>query len=393
MAINGGNITIEASGAAVLEESGSGYDPSYCTAIKADGNITVSSGTITINSLKAADGGKGLSADGDITIAGGNINVTTAGDGAIYTDENGAKDSYSSCCIKADKNIFLLAGNITCKSSGSAGKAVSADGTLTIGEAGASNNTLTINAGTTGQKFLVSGSTGGGSRPGGGGQDNSDYANPKIIKSEGNLTVNSGTLLLTGTTDGGEGLESKSTLTINGGYIEARTYDDCLNAATHIQINGGTIYAKATGNDAIDSNGDIAIAGGTVIVQGSEDGIDSDNTAIQITGGTVIGVSGQSMGSRFAGTQKYISVSATANSGIGVKIENEWALLFQVPANSSTGGSKGTQAVIISLPQFVTGTAYTLYTGGNISNGTTTAFGYNTGGTYSGGTSKSYIIN
>jgi hypothetical protein len=392
--INGGNITVETSGATVLEASGSGYDPSYCTAAKADGNISVSGGTITITSLKAANGGKGLSADGNITVAGGYINITTAGDGATYTGETGARDSYSAACIKSDKNISLLGGKITCNSSGSAGKGISADGMLIIGVAGANNDALVITASTTGQKFLVSGSTGGGRAPGGN-MDNADYANPKIIKSEGNLTVNSGTLRLIGTTDGGEGLESKATLTINGGYMEISTYDDCLNAATHIQINGGTVYARASGNDAIDSNGDIAIADGTLIVQGAEDGIDSDNTAIQISGGTVIGVSGQSMGSRFAGTQKYISVSTAAGSGIGIKIDNEWVLLFVVPAGSTGGGMGGNRGltVIVSLPQFVSGAAYTLYTGGSISGGTTTAFGYNIGGTYSGGSSKSYTIN
>ncbi|KAA6306719.1 hypothetical protein EZS27_041618, partial [termite gut metagenome] len=166
--ITGGNITIETSGATVLEAVGSGHDPSYCTAIKADGAITVSSGTITINSLKASNGGKGFSADGDITITGGNINVTTAGDGAVYTNETGVKDSYSSACIKSDANISLLGGTITCNSSGSGGKGISADGTLTIGTKGANDNALVITASTTGQKFLVTGSTSGNGRPGGG---------------------------------------------------------------------------------------------------------------------------------------------------------------------------------------------------------------------------------
>ncbi|MDR1895277.1 MAG: carbohydrate-binding domain-containing protein [Prevotellaceae bacterium] len=398
IAIISGNITIETSGATVPEPSGSGYDPSYCTAIKADGRITVGGGTITVRSLRSADGGKGLSADGDIVVTGGNINVATAGDGAVYINENGATDSYTSACIKSDANITLTGGVITCASSGSGGKCIVADGTMTIGAAGADDNDLVITAGTTGAKFFVSGSTGGG-RPGG--EDNTDYANPKVIKSEGNLTVNSGILRLTGATDGGEGLESKATLTVNGGYMEINTFDDCLNAESHIRINGGTIYARATGNDAIDSNGDIAIAGGMLVVQGSEDGVDSDNTAIQISGGTVISVSGQTM-SRFAGTQKYISVSAAANSGIGVKTGNDWVLLYQVPAAASgggqgspggQGGNRGTLTVVISLPQFVGGASGTLYTGGSISGGNTTAFGYNTGGTYVGGTGKAFTVN
>ncbi|GHU64334.1 hypothetical protein FACS1894123_08820 [Bacteroidia bacterium] len=399
VAISGGNITLETSGATVLEAIGSGYDPSYCTAIKADGTITVSSGTITINSLKTANGGKGLSADGDITITGGNINITTAGDGAVYTNETGAKDSYSAACIKSDANISLLGGTITCNSSGTAGKGISADGTMTIGAPGASDNALVITASTTGAKFLVSGATSGGGRPGGGGNDNSDYANPKVIKSEGNMTVNSGTLRLNGTTDGGEGLESKSTLTINGGNIEVRTVDDCINAATHIQINGGSIYCKATGNDAIDSNGTITITGGSIIAQGAEEGLDCDNNTFIINGGTVIGVGTQSMGGpSSASKQGYVKVTATASTQLGIKnAAGEWILLYQVPAatsGTSQGGKGGSSSLVLLLssPKFAKGTSYAFYSGGTISGGTIVN-GYNTGGTYSGGTSKSITVN
>jgi hypothetical protein len=402
VAITGGNITIETSGAVVMEESGSGYDPSYCTAIKADGTITVSSGTITINSLKASGGGKGLSADGDITITGGDVNVTTAGDGAVYTNEKGVKDSYSAACIKSDANISLLGGIITCNSSGTAGKGISADGTLTIGAAGANDNALVITASTTGQKFLVTGSTGSSpGRPGGGGMNNNaDYANPKVIKSEGNMTVNSGTLRLNGTTDGGEGLESKATLTINGGNIEVRTVDDCINAATHIQINGGSLYCRATGNDAIDSNGTIEITGGTVIGHGSEEGLDCDNNPFIIKGGTVIGVGSQSMGGgpSSGSTQGYIKLTAGASTQLGVKnAAGEWILLYQVPVATSGGGMGGMGGnnsfiMLLSSPKFVKGNSYSFFSGGIITGGTTVN-GYNIGGAYSGGTSKSFSVN
>jgi hypothetical protein len=398
VAITGGNITIETSGATFLEKVGSGYTPSYCTAIKADGTITVSGGAITINSLKTAGGGKGLSADSDITITGGDINITTAGAGAVYTNETGVKDSYSSACIKSDAHISLLGGTITCTSSGTAGKGISADGTLTIGAADASDNALVITASTTGQKILVSGSTGGNGRPGGG--NSANYANPKIIKSTGNLTVNSGTLRLNGTTDGGEGLESKAILTINGGDIEVRTVDDCLNAAKLIQINGGNIYCKATGNDGIDSNGTITITGGTVISQGSEEGIDCDNNAFLIKGGTVIGVGTQSMGNGASSTTQGIikSLTATASTQLGLKnAAGEWVMLYQLPtATSSTGGQGGkggsSFVLLLSSPQFVKGSSYTLFSGGTISGGTSVN-GYNAGGVYSGGTSRSITVN
>ncbi|KAA6307727.1 hypothetical protein EZS27_040601, partial [termite gut metagenome] len=257
---------------------------------------------------------------------------------------------------------------------------------LTIGTKGANDNALVITASTTGQKFLVTGSTSGNGRPGGGMNDNADYANPKIIKSDGNLTVNSGTLRLSGTSDGGEGLESKSTLTINGGNIEVRTVDDCLNAATHIQINGGSIYCKATGNDGIDSNGTIEITGGTVIAQGSEEGIDCDNNTFLIKGGTIIGAGSQSMGGgpSSGSTQGFIRLTAAASTQLGIKnAAGEWILLYQVPAaTSGTGGGQGgmgggnSLVLLLSSPQFVKGSSYSLFSGGTITGGTTVN-GYN----------------
>jgi hypothetical protein len=212
------------------------------------------------------------------------------------------------------------------------------------------------------------------------------------------MTVNSGTLRLSGTTDGGEGLESKAILTINGGNIEVRTVDDCLNAATHIQINGGSIYCKATGNDGIDSNGTITITGGTIISQGSEEGLDCDNNTFLIKGGTVIGVGSQSMGGPSSGsTQGFITLTAPASAQLGVKnAAGEWILLYQIPAatNGGGGGMGGGNGLtlLLSSPKFVKGTSYSFYSGGTITGGTTVN-GYNVGGTYSGGTGKSFTVN
>jgi hypothetical protein len=360
----------------------------YKDGFHANDLISVTGGLISIVAT-----GDGMECeDGDVEISGGDITVQTTGD-AVY---NAAKtDVTTSAGIKSSGNVEIKKGSLTITSTGTAGKGINADGAITVGVAGADNGALHITASTTGAKVLVSGNAGGG-RPGAGGGMNGDYANPKVIKCEGNLTINSGSLLLTGTSDGGEGLESKATLTINGGYLEILTYDDCINAAKHIQINGGTIYARASGNDAIDSNGDITIAGGLIIAQGSEDGLDSDNTAIQINGGTVVGISGQTM-SRFAGTQKYISANVAAGSAIGVEMAGEWPLLFQLPAATTggggqQGGNRGTFTVVISLPQFVAAATGAFYSGGSISGGATNAFGYNTGGAYSGGTSQTFTV-
>jgi hypothetical protein len=160
--IGGGTLAIVTSGATNLEAVGAGYEPSYCTAVKSDANISISGGNIRIESQKTADGGKGLSADGNIDISGGTLNITTAGDGKAYTTETGSTDSYTAACIKSNKNITLTGGNITLVSSGTGGKCVNADGEITTGRAGANNASLVLSALTSGERFYVSGSTGGG---------------------------------------------------------------------------------------------------------------------------------------------------------------------------------------------------------------------------------------
>ena len=403
---NGGNISIITSGGTALEKSGSGYNPSYCTAIKSDGNITVNNGAIYIDNKSTNNGGKGISADGDITINGGEISITTAGNGATYTNESGTTDSYTSCCIKSDKNIALLGGKINCSSSGTGGKGISAEGTLSIGNLAADNSLLTLNVSTSGERFLVSGSTGGGGGgPGGGGpggQNNADYANPKAVKSEGNLTVNSGKISIncTQSNEGGEGMESKATLTINGGDIEIHTYDDCINAATHIGINGGNTYCVSTGNDGIDSNGTMTINGGFTISCGTrspEEGFDCDNNRFAITGGIIVGTGGSTSNpTTSACTQRSIKYTGTAGNAICIKKSTgEIVLLYKMPTYTSSGGGQGggnssSMVVLFTDPNLTTG-SYVLQYGGTISGGTNVN-GYNTGGSYSGGSSKSFTI-
>ena len=394
--INGGNITIITSGATVLESKGSGYDPSYCTAIKADGDVTITGGDIFIESQSAADGGKGISADGNIVITNGAITISTAGGGETYTNENGLKDSYSSCCIKSDMDISILGGVINCTSTGIGGKGISADGALTIGTLNGNAEDLILKTTTSGERFYVSG-TG----------ENADYANPKAIKSEANMIVNSGTITIrcTQSNEGGEGLESKDSLIINGGIIDIVSYDDCINAANHISITGGNIHCNGSGNDGIDCNGTLSISGGFVISKGArqpEGGIDCDQSTFRMNGGIVIGTGGSTSSPTANASSQYSIVYKNATAGNAICIKNssgEDVLLFQLPALSGSGGGTGgpgggnsnSMTVLFSDPALTAG-SYTLHYGGTISGGTTVN-GYNTGGTYSGGSSKSFTIN
>jgi hypothetical protein len=404
--INGGDLSIVASGAAVLEPLNVGYDPSYCTAVKCDGNITINGGTVTIESKNTSNGGKGISADGDIVVNDGNIRISTAGNGAVYTNGNNVSDSYTACCLKSDANILLGGGTITCSSSGTGGKGISAGGTLIIGKPDTDNAFLNLSVTTSGERFLVSGGSGGGGgggRPGGGqGGNSGDYANPKAIKSEGALTINSGTITVncTQTGEGGEGIESKTTLTILGGNLNVHSNDDAINAASNITIAGGSTYCSSSGNDAIDSNGTLTITGGFTVANGArspEEGFDCDNNTFSVKGGILVGTGGATSNpTASACTQRSVKYTGTPGSAICLKNSSgEIILLYQMPSfsGSGQGGGQGgnNMVVLFSDPRLLNG-SYTLQYGGSITGGVTVN-GYNTGGDYSGGSQRNVTIN
>ncbi len=395
---NDGSLVVKASGKTVLEASGSGYETSYCSGVKCRGNLIVNGGNISIELTSSNNGGKGLSADGDIIINAGDLQITTAGNGGTYTNINGTADSYTSSCIKSDSNISVLGGSVVCSSSGTGGKGISADGILVIGKQGTDNSELILTVSTSGERFLVSGGSGGANRPGGNPGSSSNYANPKAVKSDGNLTVNSGTITIncTQNDDGGEGMESKSTLSINGGLVSINSYDDCINASNHIEITDGTIYCVSGENDGIDSNGTLSISGGTIIANGGrspEGGIDCDNNRFAITGGLIIGTGGSTNNpTTNACTQRSVKYTGTAGNAVCItNSSDEIILLYQMPAYTGSGNGGSSMVLLFSDSRLDAGN-YTLYHGGNISGGTTIN-GYNTGGTYTGGSGKSFTIN
>ncbi len=109
------------------------------------------------------------------------------------------------------------------------------------------------------------------------------------------IVINGGTIYITTTGEGGEGIESKSTLTINGGDIYIKAVDDAINAGKALYINGGNVVAYSTTNDGIDSNGTLTVTGGKVFAIGArspEAGFDCDNNTFRITGGLLVGVGG-----------------------------------------------------------------------------------------------------
>lgn len=389
--ISGGTIDAVASGGVVVESG----DASYCSAIKADGDLKITGGTINVQHSGTA--GKGISVDGTFEMTDGTITIKTTGSGGTYTNASSATDTYNATCIKVDGNLNLQAGVLVLSASGSGGKCISVDGVSVYGAADAGPS---ITAQTSGSKITTSSSQGGGNRPGAGGNrpgggfqpgggSSSSGGSPKAIRGEGAVTIENGTFVLATNAEGGEGIESKTVLTINGGSIEAQTYDDGLQAKQQLVINGGKIFVNASNNDGIDSNGTLTITGGTIVSCGTtqpEEGFDCDQNTFTITGGTLIGVGGATSNPTasvttqcavvYSGSGSQNTTYTVCNSATGEQIFS-----FLLPRSYSQ------MTMLFSTPTLQESTGYTIYTGGNVSGGES-FYGLTTGADFTSGTSK-----
>ena len=350
----------------------------YDHGIKSDYDMEITGGTITYNINGPAS--KALKSEGNMQITGGNISGTVSGGGQTASDQT----TSASAGLKCDGNVTIDGGTFDLKATGNGDKGMSIDGELII-------NDGVIKVSTTGSRYGQT-SGGGGHGPGGGGSSNSDLrSSPKGIKVDGNITVNGGTITISATGgEGAEGFESKKIMTINGGYIEVTSYDDALNSASTMDLNGGYIYAVATGNDAIDANGNMNLSGGYIFCCGSEEGLDANSEGgykVYIKSGTNLMAIGGNMGAIESGaqiSQTCYSGSVSANKWIALYSGSNVAFAAYTPTFSSQGGggypwgggSSSSKTIVVTAPSTpklytgVTASGTTFWTGKGATNAT-----------------------
>lgn len=304
----------------------------------------------------SGDASKAVKAETDITLSGGQLILLTSGS-AVYEDN----DLSSAAGIKCDGNLVMNGTTLSVKSTGAAGKGINCDGTLSI-----DNSTVKII--TTGKQYVY----------------NRLDSSAKGIKADGNLTINSGTIWVkTPGGEGSEGIESKSTLTVNGGDVSVYSYDDCMNASKSIIINGGNIYCYSSGNDGVDSNGTLTITGGTIVSIGTtspEEGFDCDQNTFKITGGTILGIGGgTSTPTSSVCTQRTVIYGGSGSKGTLFSIQgSDQVMSYTIPRAYSQ------MTLLFSSSKLVSGTTYTIYTGGSVTGGTE-FYGLTVGGIYTAG--------
>ncbi len=338
LVVNDGTLTLNVSGSVDTSDS---TDPSYVTALKG-GKVVINGGTIT--ATVKGNAGRGVAA-WDIETNGGDIKITnSAAPTTISSDVKSAKG------FKA-LNMALNAGTIGITMTGNAGKGISVGsgtqsssggrprggmgggtkwtnikGSYTQGKSDGTGPTLTVT--TTGSAYSSS--------------------NAKAIKAICAAELYGGTTEVNTSTNGAEGLESKSSVTIAGGKHYFKCYDDCINSAGKISFNGGYTVTYSTGNDVIDSNagttGAITIGDGCVLAYTTkgdpEEAFDCDNNNyIQITGkGIAIGAGGAQ-----SSTSGTISNAAQGYSFIGT-------VSYKANVYNTLSDASGNNLVTFQLP-------------------------------------------
>ena len=388
LAGEGTNYVVNVTSTSYLSSKGTYIvqDTSPAYAVKC-GDISISGGTVRVNASGVAS--RGLCADGDegvFDISGGFFDVVCSGASSdtvlCLLDEDAlttALDRATASCLRAsgtNSTLTVTGGTLNLVARGTGGKCIVAKNEMIVGVAG--RTTLPtdaafypdIQAATYGTQAYVARAKQSSYRSIGtatastaaasslryaksyvvsGSGESADYTNPKCIKAEGNLTLNGGRIRGFSQAEGGEGFESKKTLTVNGGIFEATTYDDCINASESLVVNGGYLYCGATNNDCIDSNGTgadaIVINGGIVLcftAATPEIGIDVDSPGkMQINGGTVlaIGSNASNMLPTPTGSQSYkkgtISSSSYSKKYFKMTSGSKSAYVY-VPALSSS---------------------------------------------------------
>ena len=330
--------------------------------IKANDGIYINGGILNVEVSAAA--AKGINCESHIVVNGGRTTVITTGGGTYDTDDLEAKGS---ACIKADSTLTVNGGELWLKSTGDGGKGINVD------------DAITINGGAL---YIIT--------EGGQYKSNNDTSSPKGIKSDGDLIINDGKIWVRTNGYNGEGIETKSTLTINGGETASYAYDDAINSKGTMTISGGYVYAQGRNNDGLDANGNCYIKGGVVyaICSGSpEVAIDANTEGgykLYVQGGTIVAIGGLEQGSQLS--QSCYQASWSSNTWYALNGGSQ-TLAFKTPSS----GGNGVVVSTSSTPTLTTGISLTGGTSlfGNLANwGGTVSDGSNvTLSAYSGGNS------
>ncbi|MCR4896399.1 MAG: carbohydrate-binding domain-containing protein [Lachnospiraceae bacterium] len=329
----------------------------------ADSGLTEETGAEGETTEEESDSYKGLKAGGTITLSGGSITLNSADD-AVHADTVIIKDgtleiATGDDAIHADDTVEIRGGDVLITESyeGIEGYYINVyDGNLSVT---ASDDGMNAGGGSSTNAFF--GNAMGGGRT-----------------ARGDATAQ-------GATAAQENAASQEEAAPDQTTSEAESSEKSLQC---LAIYGGNVYVNA-GGDGLDSNGDLQIYGGTVIVDGPSDSgngsLDSGTESggeLVISGGTVLALGSSGMMESFGEDSAQVSFA--------VVLEGSYAAGDTITVTDESGAelfthtaAKSGNSVVFSSPDLQTGQTVTVTAGSMstevtlsaITNGEGTSFG------------------
>lgn len=324
------------------------------------GYFYLAGGSVTV--IAADDG---VQAEHDLILSGGTMDITCGGgsaNAAAHASDNmgmhggfwGQSGSVASGESSNDTSAKgLKAGARLLVSGGTVVLDTADDGLHAAAALTLEGGTLTINAG-----------------------DDGIHCDAAVSITGGNITVSKSY----------EGIEGND-ITISGGNISVKATDDGINVSSGssssaagifgrpgmggatngtLTISGGYLYVNADG-DGLDSNGNLAISGGIILVSGptsnNNGAIDYETTG-QLTGGILIALGSSGMSESFTAAQNQVVIhcafpTQSAGTAFTVCDQNGNVIVSFTP-------EKAYASAVVTAPSIVTGSQYTILTGGEV---------------------------
>lgn len=245
--VAGGQLQLNTSGTAIYNADDA--DTSSAAGIKADGNIYIEGGTLTLKAT--GKGGKGISTDSDLFISGGTTTITTTGGKYYYTNSM----TSSPKGVKADGNITVSGGDlnisVTGVSDGSEGLESKANLTVSGGNIYVYAYDDAINAGTA---YVQTG-----------GRVFCHAVNNDGLDSNGTLSISGGLVIASGTRSPEEAFDADNSqnFTVTGGTligIGGNATAPGSRSTQNTLLYGGLTAAKGSNIAVLDSDGNIVVA-------------------------------------------------------------------------------------------------------------------------------------
>lgn len=269
------NVTSTYANASTATEEGETFK-AFC--LKADGDVTLSGGDLTLSHSGIIS--KGIKSDGTVAVGGGTLTDTASGTYMII----GSDPAY--CTSVKCQDYVGTAGQVTVSGTGSASRAISADGTLTI-----TGGTYDLTLSGDGATYTGNGSTEG--------------AGSRGLKSDGDMRLEGGTITILSSARGGKGIKvgTSEVSGVNGAQLIVGSASTGLGPVLTVSTTGSYLSTNSSGfggmggmNEgfigsckAVKCMGPITVNGGTLTLSTANDsgeGLESKST-ITVNGGTM----------------------------------------------------------------------------------------------------------